>query len=323
MYSITKTKLDNQTITAMAKKAFPDKEIASIKEVGDGYFSSVYDIHFVCGQECILKVAPPKEIRVQYYECNAMETEVAAIRMVAEKADVPVPAIYLYDNSGTVCPSPYFFMEKLKGSSIGSLGDLLTEEQKKDLQTALGRFIRVFHNITGERFGYPGQPDLQGENWFDVFRRMLQMAVKEAQDMSVDLKISIPALWACLERDSAIFDSVKTPRLVHWDLWDPNIFVESGKFTGIIDWERSLWADPLMEFGYWTCGRTPYFLEGYGKERLSEPENRRLLWYIIYALLLFAPEYIFRQYDSADMYHWAIGLLAEKFADLQNAPNIG
>ena len=64
-----------------------------------------------------------------------------------------------------------------------------------------------------------------------------------------------------------VLDEVSEPALVHWDLWAGNVFVKDGKITGITDFERALWGDPLMEhyFRMITEPKRPEaFLRGYG-----------------------------------------------------------
>jgi len=39
-----------------------------------------------------------------------------------------------------------------------------------------------------------------------------------------------------------LLDVVRTPRLIHFDLWDGNILVEAGQITGLIDGERAFWV---------------------------------------------------------------------------------
>jgi len=41
---------------------------------------------------------------------------------------------------------------------------------------------------------------------------------------------------------------VTEPRLLHWDLWDGNVLRKEGRVSGIVDFERAIWGDPLMEF---------------------------------------------------------------------------
>ena len=61
----------------------------------------------------------------------------------------------------------------------------------------------------------------------------------------------------CAEAHPAL-DEVQSPRLVHWDLWDGNVFVDpaTAQITGISDFERSLWGDPLMEVNFGALPRS-------------------------------------------------------------------
>ena len=108
------------------------------------------------------------------------------------------------------------------------------------------------------------------------------------------------------------------PKLVHWDCWDGNIFVQSGKVTGIIDWERSLWGDPLMEVGFRTYSDNTYFQKGYGIRNLTENQQRRALWYDMYLMLLVALECEYRKYETMDSYYYSTQLLMKQFKKVQN-----
>ena len=109
--------------------------------------------------------------------------------------------------------------------------------------------------------------------------------LKEVRVMTYE-KISIDQMWLCLDRDKTVFEEVSESKLVHWDCWDGNIFIHSGKVTGIIDWERSIWGDPLMEVGFRTYADNICFQKGYGIRSLTENQERRALWYDIYLMLL-------------------------------------
>jgi fructosamine-3-kinase len=106
---------------------------------------------------------------------------------------------------------------------------------------------------------------------------------------------------SCLEQ-------VQTPHLVHWDLWDGNIFIDpvSRRITGLIDFERALWADPLMEANFGAFGINPSFLNGYGVEMVRTPAQleRRSL-YNIYLYLIMIIECYFRKYESDQQEKWA------------------
>lgn len=52
--AITKNRQSEETISGMAKMAFPDKQIAEIKELTEGLCNVAYDITFEDGSESIL-----------------------------------------------------------------------------------------------------------------------------------------------------------------------------------------------------------------------------------------------------------------------------
>ena len=159
---------------------------------------------------------------------------------------------------------------------------------------------------------FPSKPLLLSS----IFTFKSSFPFSDAERLSIDLKVSREQLFRDLDRSREIFDEVKIPVLVHWDLWDGNIFVKDNRITGIIDWERSLWADPLMEVGFRTYVPDRDFYNGYGIERLSEKEYLRALWYDVYTMLLVSQECDYRQYETRDMYDWASGHLVDKFNEL-------
>ena len=279
MKSMTKNTQSAETLKQMAQKAFPGETCTEILELTEGYFNVAYLLRFDSGRESVLKIAPPRDACIMSYEKNIMYSEVAAMRLAAEKTAVP-------------------------------------ESVKKQIRRDTGMLNRKINSITGESFGYIGQPQMQGKDWYTVFCRMMDMAFSDAKAMSVDLKIPVPTLRSFLENSRSLFEQVTVPCLVHWDLWDGNIFVKNGRISGLIDWERSLWADPLMEVGFRTYGQDPDFLQGYGKECLTPEEQLRALWYDIYLMVLVAQEYTYRQYETTQMYDWSTGILTEKFAEL-------
>ncbi|MDK2967919.1 aminoglycoside phosphotransferase family protein [Lacrimispora sp.] len=316
MKSLTKNIQSEETILHLIHHAFPHAVCNGIEELTEGYFNVAYKISLDHAPSCILKIAPPKDAPVMSYEKNIMMSEVLAMRTVKEQTGIPVAEVLYYDDSLTQLNSPYFFMEILEGASLHSILPSLSEAVQSEIRTETGRWNRKINGIKGSRFGYPGQPALQGSDWHQVFSLMIKLAFSDAERLSIDLKVSSEQLFRDLDRSREIFDEVKIPVLVHWDLWDGNIFVKNNRITGIIDWERSLWADPLMEVGFRTYVPDRDFYNGYGIERLSEKEYLRALWYDVYTMLLVSQECDYRQYETRDMYDWASGHLVDKFNEL-------
>ena len=98
-------------------------------------------------------------------------------------------------------------------------------------------------------------------------------------------------------------------------MWAGNVFTENGNVTGIIDFERAMWADELMEVGFRTYDYNKDFFEGYGKEALNAAEQRRAQWYDMYLFHLMHTECDYRGYDHRWHYDWS-GEMIEKWVEL-------
>lgn len=313
MESLTKNRQSEEALRRMTDKCFPSDEMSGWRELTEGYFNAAYEITLKSGRQIILKIAPSPDVRVMSYEKNLMYSEVKAMEMAQQQPEIPVARVLGYDDSRTVCPCSYFFMEKLEGESLNSILNTMTEEEVQAVRFETGRLNRLINEICCPCFGYPGLPECQGETWYPVFRKMLMMGIEDAERGQVELGIPAGELLLYLERDRSVFEEVTEPRLVHWDLWAGNVFVKDGRVTGLIDWERCLWADPLFEVGFRSHERHPFFLKGYGKETLSPAEERRALWYDIYTALLACQECEYRKYETMEMYDWAIEILKRRF----------
>lgn len=316
MESLTKNRQNENTIRKMVKKFFSPLELKDYRELTEGYFNIAYEVELSNRKKTVLKIAPSKEIRVMTYEQNIMYSEVQAMRIVRENCNVPVAEIYGYDDSCTICKSPYFFMEKLSGESLNSIKETLTSEHIDSIYSETGRMIHSVNSIPCPCFGYPGLSEYQGTEWYPVFYKMMETLLEDAEQVNVDIKISPDELISELKRDRAVFEEVIEPSFVHWDCWDGNIFVENGKVVGIIDWERVLWADPLMEVGFRTYNANPAFQKGYGLEVLSEHQQRRALWYDVYLMLSMIIECEYRKYETMDQYNWTTNILVKQFEKL-------
>lgn len=175
----------------------------------------------------------------------------------------------------------------------------------------------MLNQIQGKSFGYYSQADKQGENWYEVFRSILSDVYYDAERKAVLIPVGKERLLLLLERDKTIFEEVKTPRFIHWDIWDGNIFVKDGKIEGIIDFERCLWADELMEVGFRTYGYREAFFEGYGIEKLNPEEKRRAKWYDIYLFLIWCTEGEYRKYEDDGLHRYGCEMLEKWVNELE------
>ncbi len=309
--SITKNKQDKQIISNMVHQAFPNLEIEKTEELTEGFFNVAYNITLTDGSEVILKIAPLSDMDIMTHEINIMFSEVDSMKMVARDTSIPVAEILYYDNSHTICDCDYFFMKKLKGMSFNSGMESMTEEQKDKVFFQMGEYTKRLNQIKGSSFGYYGQPNRQGDNWFETFKSMLQDTYYDAERKVIDIAVPMDRLLSLLDRDREVFDQVKEPKFAHWDIWAGNVFIHEDKITGIIDFERCLWADELMEVGFRTCWYNKAFLEGYGFPELKPDQLKRAEWYDIYLFLICCLECDYRQYDNRGAYEFGTKMLLE------------
>lgn len=313
--SITKGTVTEEEINRMVWKAFGEKALEA-RELKEGYFNIAYRIR-LRNRDTVLKIAPSPEIQIMTFEKNIMFSEVSSMGMVSSRGEVPVPRVLFYDNSKSIIDREYFFMEMLRGQSLSSVQDALSPERKEEIYRQLGRYTRQLNRITGEKFGYYGQPDRQGGDWYAVFRDMMRDTFSDARRKDISMPVEEGAVLRLLERDRTILEAVNIPRFVHWDIWAGNVFIAGDRIEGIIDFERCLWGDPLMEVGFRNYERSSAFYEGYGIEALTGEEKRRARWYDVYLALLWCLETDYRGYDNRDFYHLGCRAVLDGMDDLR------
>lgn len=301
-----------------------DRVIVSAAELTGGFFNTAYDLELEDGRQVILKVAPSDETFTLSYEKNIMAAEVEALRLVAADGRIPVPAVYSYDDSRSVIPSPYFFMEKVYGQPYSEAKEGYSAVEQAEIERELGRYQRLINGIAGPRFGLFAQAAYEGtESWREAFTGMLRTLLEDARELKVALPAEEEEIWQLLEHYLPALDEVTEPRLIHWDLWNGNLFVQSGQIVSIIDWERALWGDVLMEYYFRHFEHSRPFYEGYGQSFGSPGERLRIKLYDFYLDLIMRVECDSRQYKDENHIHWASENLKESwksFSALDSSP---
>lgn len=309
MESLIKARLEPGQINRLVQDAF-GVPAAEIRELTDGYANTAYRIDPEGGGPAVvLKIAPLPETVMMRYETELMRTEVEAMEL-ARTAGVPVPKVYRYDASCRLAPSAYFFMECLEGRPYNTVKGSLTEEEREAVEEQIGRYNRMINGIRGNRFGpvvtaAGTSAGRASASWKETFRTLIEGVLADGMDRSIELPFRYGEAEREIKRRLDVLDEVAEPRLIHWDLWDGNFFVQDGAVTGLIDWERALWGDPLMEFYFCRLRRTEAFLRGYGMAAMTPSEMTRRKLYDLYMDLIMLIECTYRQYRNPKHEKWA------------------
>jgi aminoglycoside phosphotransferase (APT) family kinase protein len=318
--SRTKNAKSRSQIEAMAQQAFGGLGLAAgeagLRELKDGWFNAAYEVGLADGRQVILKIAPAPGTEVMTYERDLMATEVATMRRVRADASIPVPAVLFHDDTRTLCDAPYFFMDKVPGTSLDLVRETLPPECLPAIDRRIGEIVRAINGFRGDWFGLPGNPELRAATWREAFTRLVDSVLQDAARRAVVFPRPADEIRALLQRHAAALDEVREPCLVHWDAWDANFLVADGQVTGIIDFERALWAEPLMEaqFRHLSWSGVTDAMRGYGRTEFDEAELVRNRLYTLHLALVMHTECFYRHYPDDKILSGSRDMLVKNLA---------
>lgn len=308
MESVTKFQIKPEMLSNIIAKAFPSRKGLryTFSALDGGYFNNAFAVSFSDGFRTALKISPTADVKVMAHERNIMEAEVEAIRLVRLKTSVPAPEIYFYDKSKAEIPSEYFFMELIDGEPLDKAAKALNPDELFAIDLRTAECVREMAEITGTRFGFFSQPEKQRKSWRQFFWLALSLIIEDGISVNADFRLSPELIIKAVEKHDYILDEITKPHLVHWDLWQGNIFVKNGKLSSIIDFERCMWADPLMENIFTDYDNLkPAFLWGAGISGMTENQYLRRRIYSLYLMATMVTECYFRGYVDSWIYSYS------------------
>ncbi len=316
MESKTKVKLSPATIQKLVDHAFGDISLHSVRELTDGWFNTAYHLTLGDGRrQTVLKVGPPADAAVLTYEKDILRAEVETMKLVTSDPAIPVPRIAFHDFSRSRLPYDYYFMEFVSGTTWDNIRDGLSPDQNNSIEYQLGQITAHINAIEGSSFGYYAFGH-DFDKWPDAFHWMCTNLFEDARRYQIELELTAQEFFDAFDEHHAIFSEITRPQLVHWDLWAGNIFItitdHAPKIEGIVDFERALWGDPLMESYLGRLRGIPHYIAGYGTDILATPAQRlRRIFYNIYLHLIMIIEDGPRQFDDKGSVKWAQERLRE------------
>lgn len=319
MESLTKNRQSVETIQKMVQYTL-NRKIAStddaIIELEDGWFNVAYSIKLSDGIEVILKISPSPNIPVMTYEKDMMKNEVHFLKM-AQSLGIPCPSIYGYDTSKKVCSSDYFFMEKLEGHSFEHIKNSLDEPTIKSINYEIGHLTKQLNSNTNSSFfGYWHSPILQAPTWKEAFLKMIDAILEDGIANQVEIGYDYLYIRTIVSLNSDSLSEVTKPCLIHWDIWDSNVFINNQRISGILDFERAFYGDPLAEALFRM--KEPNQLLGYGIKTFSQNELCRMKLYDLYLALIMIIEDSYRHYNNHSVKAYGLLLLSNTVNDLSH-----
>jgi fructosamine-3-kinase len=275
-----------------------------------GTFNSVYRLRFSDRPGLVVKLSPDPDGAAMTYEQGLVETEAQFYTLAAGRNGVPVPdVVALQDLEPNLGGGQVLLVTELPGSPWYGSG--LAATDRGGLRADLGRLAASLHAVTGPGFGYLSESTgALTSCWEEAFTAMIDAVLADAERFGAELPVPAQQVRRSLGACSKDLAQVEVPSLVHFDLWDGNVLLdlaEVPRISGIIDGERALWGDPVMDFAsaalFGEIREDGDFIDGYESSGrvmpLDESARRRLLLYRAYLGLIMAVEPIPRGYPRA------------------------
>lgn len=262
----------------MCRRAFGDgATVLDVTELSVGTYNSTYRVHLAGRDPVVLRVAPEPG-RQARGDREAMRNEYAAAPYLAGLGAL-VPRILAVDFTHQLVDRDYMFQALLRGVPASTA--LTTYPPSYYRQ--LGAITRAIHDVRGTRFGSVVDPAFA--TWSEAVRDHFTGTAVDFDDAGLD-SAEVRRLVDAVDAHEAALDEVAEPRLLHGDLWQLNILVETdgaeATITGVLDHDRASWGDPLAD---WTINRVrrlpsaEAFWETYGHPELDAAAQVRDLFY--------------------------------------------
>jgi aminoglycoside phosphotransferase (APT) family kinase protein len=230
-----------------------DAAVAAWSELPDGTYNAAYSVTIAGhGAELVLKIAPDPRRRLLTYEVDLMRTEVDFYRRAAA-AGVPAPEVIFADFQRDLLETDYVFLSRVPGVPLNAVRERMPQPELADVRAELAAITARLHSVTGPGFGYPLRRSRTWQpTWPGAFGAMVDDVVADARRLESELPATPERIGALIHRHADVLHEVPRPSLVHFDLWDSNVFVEAGadgnwRVSGLIDGERAFLGDPVAE----------------------------------------------------------------------------
>ena len=228
MKSNTKTLLSRTEIEKIIRRHFGDCHVQQTDIFTEGWFNAVYAVDFIDGsgrpQAVIIKTGVEDGKYVLTYERNIMRAELQVYDLIRDTI-VPAPKILARDFGREIVGCSYFIMEKLTGDNWGHLEKEITPENHEQLSAQLAQYMAALHQIKGGFFGYLREDSsFHYPTWKSAFQGMVSLQMRDGEKDGVDMPYD--EIRAALSPYWELFDDVKEPCLIDFDMWKKNIMLK-------------------------------------------------------------------------------------------------
>jgi Ser/Thr protein kinase RdoA (MazF antagonist) len=309
MISTSKLHVPQADLAALVKRAI-GTELHESVEITEGWFNTIHRLSFADGTRVGLKIAPRQQFEPMTCEKDLLHAEIGVQTLLVERG---LRGTYIIAHGRDTLagePMDWFMYEWVDGKNLNEARKTLDEIAQQRADDEVAQLSARINSIGGERFGRWHTDNCASASWTESFTAMVEDLIGDAVRKSVALPWEQSELKGRLAAAVPSLSLVEEPRLVFWDLHDGNIIVnpDAGEVQAVIDGDRALWGDPLMEFYFRSFNSlSERWLKMYRDhldgtptlvDRESRDEQVRIAWYDLYLALVMVIESVYREYPE-------------------------
>lgn len=267
--------------------ALDEPHIHQARLLDGGLFNTTYHVTYgKAREEAVLRLGPVNRHLLMGHEENLMQAEVHVCAL-CERSGIPSSQVLAWDCSRRIVDRDFMIVRYIPSVLMNQAE--LTEDERGALYREMGVWLRRFHQIEGDCYGYVSRI-LEGQgcsSWGDAL-------LLEAEDILDRLETHLgydgKAVRTAFRHSKSLLDAAGPPRLLHTDMWEGNVLLDrdTHDILAVIDGDRAVYGDPDFEFAS-SWMEHPSLLAGYGIDPAADisPDRRkrRTLYRLFYALL--------------------------------------
>ena len=256
-------------------------DVVTSVELGGGLYNNTYRVGIGQERPVILRVAPDagKQARIERF---LMRNEYLSLPFFSSLSDM-MPRMLFADWTHDILDRDYVWQSLLDGVAGADGLKAYPRSEWAAFYRQMGTLARRVHAVRGERFGMVRGPLF--DRWSEAILVSLHDTAADLDDAGLDSR-DVREVTHIVEQSSDILDEITEPRLLHGDLWLPNVMFAAGApeptVTGIFDHDRASWGDPAADWPIYVARqraeRDPFW-ETYGRPADTQENTWRALVY--------------------------------------------
>ncbi len=308
------------TLQALCRRSLND-EATGFRLLSGGMFNTTYVVDTRKNGKVVLRLGAVNRHLLMPFEQHLMEAEAEVYRRCRE-VGIPVQDVLALDLSRTVVDRDYMIVRYLEGIPM-SEADLDPDSYQKICAT-IGAEVAKLHSLSAARFGRIA--DVLHGAGYETWREAMEGELSDWETVGVPARVLEPEdlrrIHRAFEAIGPLLDEIRTPSLVHNDLWKGNMLISKTDGTwrlwAILDADRAIYADPDLEFsGCRIIHDEPAFRAAYGRVLSQSPEARlrRGLYHLITRMW---HAYVFQnEYLMDPQYRETVRIIRRQLDDLE------